>query len=95
MRVLTDPAADTGAVTALCLPQDVQGETGIIRIIFSLAGSIVLSVARADGPMLNEGGCADSPPPAAADVVCGGGVKYSQAEEALLRFAGTLSSADC
>ncbi len=36
MRVLTDPA-DTGAVT-LCLPQDVQGEAGIIRIIFRSPG---------------------------------------------------------
>ncbi|KEA53661.1 3D-(3,5/4)-trihydroxycyclohexane-1,2-dione hydrolase [Mangrovibacter sp. MFB070] len=87
MRVLTDPA-DTGAVT-LCLPQDVQGEAWDYPEYFfqrrvyrlerhapteSMLADAVEMICRHKRPM----------------IICGGGVKYSQAEEALLAFAQAL-----
>ena len=84
MRVLTDPA-DTGAVT-LALPQDVQGEAWDYPEYF-----FARRVHRLDR----------RPPTAAAIeeavkllrgkrkplLICGGGVKYSDAGQALQRFA--------
>ncbi|MDC6108819.1 3D-(3,5/4)-trihydroxycyclohexane-1,2-dione acylhydrolase (decyclizing) [Serratia rubidaea] len=84
MRVLTDPA-ETGAVT-LCLPQDVQGEAYDYPEYFfqkrlhrlerrpATAGALGDALALLTGkkkPLL----------------VCGGGVKYSQAGKALQQFA--------
>ena len=84
MRVLTDPA-DTGAVT-ICLPQDVQGEAWeypdyffakrIHRIERRPATQVsiqdaVALIQRKKKPLL----------------VCGGGVRYSEAHEAFRLFA--------
>ncbi|MGM0936960.1 MAG: 3D-(3,5/4)-trihydroxycyclohexane-1,2-dione acylhydrolase (decyclizing) [Pseudomonadota bacterium] len=84
MRVLTDPA-DTGAVT-ICLPQDVQGEAWdypdyffakrIHRIERRPATTVSLAEAvelirRKKKPLL----------------VCGGGVRYSEAHDAFQKFA--------
>ncbi len=84
MRVLTDPA-DTGAVT-LCLPQDVQAESWDYpeyffakrmhridrRIPASAAIDEAVSVLAAKTKPL---------------LICGGGVRYSGAAEALQAFA--------
>lgn len=84
MRVLTDPA-ETGAVT-LCLPQDVQGEAWDWPEYF-----FVKRVHRLERFAPTEGMLQDAfrminsrKKPL---IVCGGGVKYSQATEALLQFA--------
>ncbi|TCO70035.1 3D-(3,5/4)-trihydroxycyclohexane-1,2-dione acylhydrolase (decyclizing) [Marinisporobacter balticus] len=84
MRVLTDPA-NTGAVT-ICLPQDVQGEAydypeyffqrRVHRIerIPATAEAIkdaVTLISRKEKPL----------------IVCGGGVRYSEAAESLKAFA--------
>ena len=84
MRVLTDPA-DTGAVT-ICLPQDVQGEAWdypdyffakrIHRIERRPATTVSLAEAvelirRKKKPLL----------------VCGGGIRYSEAHDAFQKFA--------
>lgn len=84
MRVLTDPA-DTGAVT-ICLPQDVQGEAWdypdyffekrVHRIERRPATTVSLeeavSLIRSKKKPL---------------LVCGGGVRYSEAHTAFLEFA--------
>ena len=84
MRVLTDPA-DTGAVT-ICLPQDVQGEAWdypdyffekrVHRIERRPATTVSIEEAVAliqskKKPLL----------------VCGGGVRYSEAHDAFVQFA--------
>ncbi|CAB5575438.1 3D-(3,5/4)-trihydroxycyclohexane-1,2-dione acylhydrolase (decyclizing) [Providencia hangzhouensis] len=84
MRVLTDPA-DTGAVT-ICLPQDVQGEAWdypdyffqkrIHRIERRPPTTVSIEEAvhlirSKKKPLL----------------ICGGGVRYSEAHEAFLQFA--------
>ena len=88
MRVLTDPA-DTGAVT-ICLPQDVQGEAWdypdyffekrVHRIERRPATTISLNEAVSliqshKRPLL----------------VCGGGVRYSEAHDVFLDFAQRYS----
>ncbi|MGO2336015.1 3D-(3,5/4)-trihydroxycyclohexane-1,2-dione acylhydrolase (decyclizing) [Providencia sp.] len=88
MRVLTDPA-DTGAVT-ICLPQDVQGEAWdypdyffekrVHRIERRPATTISLNEAVSliqshKKPLL----------------VCGGGVRYSEAHDVFLDFAQRYS----
>lgn len=85
MRVLTDPA-ETGAVT-ISLPQDVQGEAFDVPADFlrervwtiyrrpPAAGEIAAAAALL--------GSARRPL-----IIAGGGVRYSQAEEALIAFAG-------
>lgn len=84
MRVLTDPA-ETGAVT-LCLPQDVQGEAWdypdyfFTRRVYRLERQLPTPGMLADAGKLLTGKRRPL-------IICGGGVKYSQAEEALLRFA--------
>lgn len=84
MRVLTDPA-DTGAVT-LCLPQDVQGEAYDYPESFFAKRVFRLERHAPTAPML-----ADALALVATRqrplIICGGGVKYSQAEQALLQFA--------
>lgn len=84
MRVLTDPA-DTGAVT-ICLPQDVQGEAYDFPDYFfqkrihrierrppsdAMVNDAVALIRRKKKPML----------------ICGGGVRYSEAHEAFCQFA--------
>ncbi len=84
MRVLTDPA-DTGAVT-LALPQDVQGEAYDYPVEFfrkrihrlerteptkAMVKEAVELINRKKKPIL----------------ICGGGVRYSEAQEALKEFA--------
>ncbi|GHH97774.1 3D-(3,5/4)-trihydroxycyclohexane-1,2-dione acylhydrolase (decyclizing) [Neobacillus kokaensis] len=88
MRVLTNPA-DTGAVT-IALPQDVQGEAfdfptsffkkRIHRLERRVPTNEELSdafqlIARKKKPL----------------IICGGGVRYSEAAEALKQFAETFS----
>ncbi|WP_207627261.1 3D-(3,5/4)-trihydroxycyclohexane-1,2-dione acylhydrolase (decyclizing) [Photorhabdus tasmaniensis] len=84
MRVLTDPA-DTGAVT-ICLPQDVQGEIWDFPDYFfqkrihrierrpasvAMINDAVTLISRKKKPLL----------------ICGGGVRYSEAHEAFRQFA--------
>ena len=84
MRTLTDPA-NTGAVT-ICLPQDVQGEAYDYPDYFFQKRVHRIERTIPTEPMLRE---------AAALVgrkkkpflICGGGVRYSEAGEALIKFA--------
>ncbi|CCW31846.1 3D-(3,5/4)-trihydroxycyclohexane-1,2-dione acylhydrolase (decyclizing) [Xenorhabdus nematophila] len=84
MRVLTDPA-DTGAVT-ICLPQDVQGEVWNYPDYFfqkrvhqierrpasqARIQTALALIQRKKKPLL----------------ICGGGVRYSEAHEAFRQFA--------
>ncbi|WP_349618051.1 3D-(3,5/4)-trihydroxycyclohexane-1,2-dione acylhydrolase (decyclizing) [Azotobacter salinestris] len=84
MRVLTDPA-ETGAVT-LALPQDVQGEAYDYPDYF-----FARRVHRIDRRPATEAMLADAVALLAGKrkplLICGGGVKYSGAAEALQRFA--------
>ena len=84
MRVLTSPA-DTGAVT-VCLPQDVQGEAYDFPESFLAERVHRIERTPATAEMLKE----------AADaivgkkkplLICGGGVRYSEASEEFLKFA--------
>ncbi|TDB58588.1 3D-(3,5/4)-trihydroxycyclohexane-1,2-dione acylhydrolase (decyclizing) [Photorhabdus khanii] len=83
MRILTDPA-DTGAVT-ICLPQDVQGEIWDFPDYFfqkrihrierrpasvAMINDAVTLISRKKKPLL----------------ICGGGVRYSEAHEAFRQF---------
>ncbi|WP_174509848.1 3D-(3,5/4)-trihydroxycyclohexane-1,2-dione acylhydrolase (decyclizing) [Klebsiella oxytoca] len=85
MRVLTDPA-ETGAVT-LCLPQDVQGEAWDYPETF-----FARRVHRLDRRPVSAAHLADAIAAIKASrkplIICGGGVKYAGAGEALSRFAG-------
>ncbi|GAB3392255.1 3D-(3,5/4)-trihydroxycyclohexane-1,2-dione acylhydrolase (decyclizing) [Azotobacter armeniacus] len=84
MRVLTDPA-ETGAVT-LALPQDVQGEAYdypdyfFARRVHRLDRRPATEAMLADAVALLQGKRKPL-------LICGGGVKYSGAAEALQRFA--------
>ncbi|MCU8588831.1 3D-(3,5/4)-trihydroxycyclohexane-1,2-dione acylhydrolase (decyclizing) [Erwinia pyrifoliae] len=84
MRVLTDPA-ETGAVT-LSLPQDVQGEAYDYPDYF-----FQKRVHRLDRRLPTEGQLSDALALIAAKkkpmIICGGGVKYSGAGDALRAFA--------
>ncbi len=84
MRVLTDPA-DTGAV-CLAMPQDVEGEAYdypehfLQKRVWHLdRRPISISQLERAVEMIKN---AKKP-----IIVCGGGVRYSEAEEELLRFA--------
>jgi len=83
-RVLTDPA-ETGAVT-LSLPQDVQGEAYDFPEYF-----FQKRVHRLERRLPTEGQLSDALKLIASKhkpmIICGGGVKYSGAGEALLAFA--------
>ena len=84
MRVLTDPA-ETGAVT-LALPQDVQGEAYDFPEVFfkkrvhRIDRRPPTNVMIADAVALLRGKCKPL-------IICGGGVRYSGANEALRSFA--------
>lgn len=84
MRVLTDPA-DTGAVT-ISLPQDVQGEAYDFPDYF-----FQKRVHRLERRLPTEGQLADALALIASKkkpmIICGGGVKYSGAGDALRAFA--------
>ncbi|HBT12006.1 MAG TPA: 3D-(3,5/4)-trihydroxycyclohexane-1,2-dione acylhydrolase (decyclizing), partial [Erwinia persicina] len=84
MRVLTDPA-DTGAVT-ISLPQDVQGEAYDFPDYF-----FQKRVHRLERRLPTEGQLADALALIAGKkkpmIICGGGVKYSGAGDALRAFA--------
>lgn len=84
MRVLTDPA-DTGAVT-ISLPQDVQGEAYDFPEYF-----FQKRVHRLERRLPTEGQLADALALIAGKkkpmIICGGGVKYSGAGDALRAFA--------
>ncbi len=84
MRVLTDPA-DTGAVT-IALPQDVQGEVYEFpeyffkKRVHRIERRIPTSSDLNDAVELIKG----KQKPV---IICGGGVRYSEAGDALKRFA--------
>lgn len=84
MRVLTSPA-ETGAVT-LCLPQDVQAEAYDYPEEFFAPRTWAVQRQRADRELLRAASywisCAEKPL-----IIAGGGVTYSDANEALARFA--------
>lgn len=84
MRVLTDPA-ETGAVT-LCLPQDVQGEAYDYPDYF-----FQKRIHRLERRPATPGMLADALALLSGKrkplLICGGGVKYSQAGRALQQFA--------
>lgn len=84
MRVLTDPA-ETGAVT-LSLPQDVQGEAWDFPEYF-----FQKRVHRLDRRLPTAAQLDDALKLLAGKrkplIICGGGVKYSEAGEALRQFA--------
>ena len=88
MRVLTDPA-ETGAVT-ISLPQDVQGEAYDYPDYF-----FQKRVHRLERRLPTEGQLADAIALIAGKkkpvIVCGGGVKYSGAGDALVAFAERYS----
>ncbi|EOI3467029.1 3D-(3,5/4)-trihydroxycyclohexane-1,2-dione acylhydrolase (decyclizing) [Cronobacter turicensis] len=84
MRVLTDPA-ETGAVT-LALPQDVQGEAWDYPQSF-----FARRVHRLDRRPVSQAQLDDAVAAIRASrkplIICGGGVKYAGAGEALAQFA--------
>ncbi|EOZ6413383.1 3D-(3,5/4)-trihydroxycyclohexane-1,2-dione acylhydrolase (decyclizing) [Cronobacter turicensis] len=84
MRVLTDPA-ETGAVT-LALPQDVQGEAWDYPETFFARRVHRLDRRPVSAAQLNDAIAAirASRKPL---IICGGGVKYAGAGEALAQFA--------
>lgn len=84
LRVLTDPA-ETGAVT-LCLPQDVQGEAWDYPDYFFAKRLHRIERIAPSEAMLEDAIrlLAGKRRPL---IICGGGVKYSQAEVALLQLA--------
>jgi 3D-(3,5/4)-trihydroxycyclohexane-1,2-dione acylhydrolase (decyclizing) len=84
MRVLTSPA-DVGAVT-LCLPQDVQAEAFDFPDEFFRKRAWMIPRSRCDQSLLQQAAkwIRDAKQPL---IVAGGGVLYSEASEALSKFA--------
>jgi 3D-(3,5/4)-trihydroxycyclohexane-1,2-dione acylhydrolase (decyclizing) len=84
MRVLTDPE-NTGAVT-ICLPQDVQGEAYDYPEYF-----FQKRVHRFERTIPTEGMISDAVKLMSGKkkplLICGGGVKYSEAQDAFQKFA--------
>ncbi|MHA4160927.1 3D-(3,5/4)-trihydroxycyclohexane-1,2-dione acylhydrolase (decyclizing) [Bacillus cereus] len=87
MRVLTNPA-DTGAVT-ICLPQDVQGEAWDFPSYF-----FQKRVHRIERRLPTKASLADAVEMIKRKkkpvMICGGGVRYAEAEEELKQFAETF-----
>jgi 3D-(3,5/4)-trihydroxycyclohexane-1,2-dione acylhydrolase (decyclizing) len=84
LRVLTSPA-DTGSVT-LCLPQDVQAEAFDFPDHFLRKRVWIIPRSRCDRTLLSRAAkwiCSAKRPL----IVAGGGVLYSEASEALSKFA--------
>jgi 3D-(3,5/4)-trihydroxycyclohexane-1,2-dione acylhydrolase (decyclizing) len=92
MRVLTSPA-DTGAAT-ISFPQDVQAEAFDFPEEFFRKRVWVIPRARCDQNLLNEAArwIRGSKNPL---IIAGGGVLYSEASEALLKFAGASGIPVC
>ena len=92
VRVLTSPA-ETGAVT-LCLPQDVQAEAFDFPEEFLRKRVWSIPRNRCDQALLRRGaewiGAAKRPL-----IIAGGGVLYSEASDALLKFAGATGIPVC
>jgi 3D-(3,5/4)-trihydroxycyclohexane-1,2-dione acylhydrolase (decyclizing) len=92
MRVLTSPA-ETGAVT-LCLPQDVQAEAFDFPEEFFQKRTWPIPRGRCDRELLGRATtwlrAARAPL-----IIAGGGVLYSEASEALSRFAGATGIPVC
>jgi 3D-(3,5/4)-trihydroxycyclohexane-1,2-dione acylhydrolase (decyclizing) len=88
MRVLTDPA-ETGAVT-LALPQDVQGEPCEYpeEFLRKRVHHLVRRVPTAGETQRAAARIAAAKRPL---VICGGGVRYAGAEQALDRFCATFN----
>ncbi len=84
MRVLTDPA-DTGAV-AICLPQDVEGEAYNYPEYFFEKRVHRIERTPATKEMVEEAVSAirEAKKPV---IICGGGVRYSEAADVLKDFA--------
>lgn len=84
MRVLTDPA-DTGAVT-ICLPQDVQGEAYDFPEYFFKKRVHRIERRLATQEMLQDAAklIQSKKKPI---LICGGGVRYSEAHDAFRQFA--------
>ncbi|MGA2920613.1 MAG: 3D-(3,5/4)-trihydroxycyclohexane-1,2-dione acylhydrolase (decyclizing) [Candidatus Sulfotelmatobacter sp.] len=92
MRVLTSPA-ETGAVT-ISFPQDVQAEAFDFPKEFFRNRVWVIRRTRCDKDLLNEAAVwirASKQPL----IVAGGGVLYSEASEALSKFAGAAGIPVC
>ena len=87
MRVLTDPS-DTGAVT-LCLPQDVQGEVYDYPVEFFEKRIHYVQRRDIDPEVLKKAVELISSKKKPF-ILCGGGVKYSEAEKELMEFAETF-----
>ena len=87
MRVLTDPS-ETGAVT-LCLPQDVQGEAYDYPAEFFEKRVHYIQRRDIDPAALKKAAelIASKKKPF---IICGGGVKYSDAAKELAEFAETF-----
>jgi len=92
MRVLTSPA-DTGAAT-ISFPQDVQAEAFDFPEEFFRKRVWVIPRARCDQNLLNEAArwIRGSKNPL---IISGGGVLYSEASEALSKFAGATGIPVC
>jgi 3D-(3,5/4)-trihydroxycyclohexane-1,2-dione acylhydrolase (decyclizing) len=92
MRVLTSPA-DTGAAT-ISFPQDVQAEAFDFPEEFFRKRVWVIPRARCDENLLNEAAkwIRGSKNPL---IISGGGVLYSEASEALSKFAGATGIPVC
>jgi 3D-(3,5/4)-trihydroxycyclohexane-1,2-dione acylhydrolase (decyclizing) len=92
MRVLTSPA-DTGAAT-ISFPQDVQAETFDFPDEFFRKRVWVIPRARCDQSLLNEAAkwIRGSKNPL---IIAGGGVLYSEASEALSKFASATGIPVC
>ncbi|KLU16191.1 3D-(3,5/4)-trihydroxycyclohexane-1,2-dione hydrolase [Xenorhabdus sp. GDc328] len=87
MRVLTDPA-DTGAVT-ICLPQDVQGEIWDYPDYFFQKRVHQIERRPASQVRIQEA-MALIQRKRKPLLICGGGVRYSDAHEAFRHFAETF-----
>jgi 3D-(3,5/4)-trihydroxycyclohexane-1,2-dione acylhydrolase (decyclizing) len=88
MRVLADPA-DTGAV-AICLPQDVEGEAYDYPDYFFAKRVHRIERIPATDAMISEAAAVikKSKKPM---IICGGGVRYSEAADTLKDFAETFN----
>lgn len=84
MRVLTDPA-DTGAVT-IAFPQDVQGEVYEFPAYFFKKRVHRIERRKPTEPDLNDA-VALIKRKKKPIIICGGGVRYSEAADALKRFS--------
>ncbi|MDD5018727.1 MAG: thiamine pyrophosphate-binding protein, partial [Eubacteriales bacterium] len=88
MRVLTDPA-DTGAV-AICLPQDTEGEAYDYPEYFFQKRVHRIERTPATKEMIDEAVAAIKQAKKPI-IICGGGVRYSEAADAMKAFAEDLN----